>query len=77
METRYNIEHVNTWRQEGAVVIPKFFNQKEITRVVSDFKIIFPEGKAEMQALNKKGKGEVGNKLPLQLSGKKMRITTV
>ena len=77
METRYNIDHVNTWRQEGAVVIPKFFNQKEITRVVSDFKIIFPESKAEIQALNKKGKGEVGNKLPLQLSGKKMGKTTV
>ena len=77
METRYDIEHVETWRQEGAVVVPKFFTQKEITEVITDFEVIFPGRKAEAEALNKKSKGEVGNKLPLQLSGKEMGKTTV
>ena len=63
METRYNIEHVNTWRQEGAVVVPKFFKRNEITAVIDDFAIIFLDRKAEMNAMNKKIKGEVGKKL--------------
>ena len=77
MKKRYTLEHVKTWHQEGAVVVPKFFKQKEITAVIHDFEIIFPGRKAEIDAMNKKSKGEVGNKLPLQLSGKKMGKTTM
>jgi len=77
MSSRHTNEHVKTWQEEGAVVIPEFFKAKEITGVVDDFEIIFPGRKAEAKAVNKKQKGEVGNKLPLQLSGKKMGKTTI
>lgn len=56
MKKRHTLEHVETWRQEGAVVVPKFFKRNEITAVIADFGIIFPGRKAEMDAMNKKNK---------------------
>ena len=76
MEKRYTDKDIDTWRSEGAVLVPKFFTKKEIKGVVNDFEIVFPGRRTEAEALNKKSKGEVGNKLPLQLSGKKMGKTT-
>tara|TARA_B100000427_G_scaffold207563_1_gene172805 strand:- start:485 stop:1444 length:960 start_codon:yes stop_codon:yes gene_type:complete len=76
MTNRFTKEHVKAWREEGAVVIPEFFKNKEVEEVAKDFEIIFPGRKAEAVAKNKKAEGEVGNKLPLQLSGKKMGRTT-
>ena len=76
MEKRYTDKDIDTWRSEGAVLVPKFFTKKEIKGVVNDFEIVFPGRRTEAEALNKKTKGEVGNKLPLQLSGKKMGKTT-
>ncbi len=77
MTNRFTKDHIETWRDEGAVVVPEFFKDKETKEVAEDFEIIFPGRKAEAEALNKKQKGEVGNKLPLQLSGKKMGKTTI
>ena len=77
MTIRFSDAHVDTWRKEGAVVVPEFFNDKEIKDVTKDFEIIFPGRKAEDMALNKKKKGEFGNKLPLQLSGEPMGKTTM
>ena len=77
MPERYTSKHIETWRQEGAVVVPLFFKEEEIKGIVTDFEEVFPGRKAEAEALNKKKKGEVGNKLPLQLSGKKMGKTTM
>ena len=77
MTIRFSDAHVDTWRKEGAVVVPEFFNDKEIKDVTKDFKKIFPGRKAEDKALNKKKKGEFGNKLPLQLSGEPMGKTTM
>ena len=77
MTKRFTDAHVDTWRKEGAVVVPKFFNDKEIGDVIQDFETIFPGRKAEAKALNKKKKGEFGNKLPLQLSGEPMGKTTM
>ena len=77
MPERYTSKHIETWRQEGAVVVPLFFKEEEIKGIVTDFEEVFPGRKAEAEALNKKKKGEVGNKLPLQLSGKKMGKTTL
>ena len=77
MTIRFSDAHVDTWRKEGAVVVPEFFNDKEIKNVTKDFEIIFPGRKAEYKALNKKKKGEFGNKLPLQLSGEPMGKTTM
>ena len=72
MTNRFTKDHIETWRDEGAVVVPEFFKDKEIKEVAEDFETIFPGRKAEAEAVNRKQKGEVGNKLPLQLSGKKM-----
>jgi len=77
MTIRFNDAHVDTWRKEGAVVVHEFFNDKEINDVTKDFEIIFPGRKAEDKTLNKKKKGEFGNKLPLQLSGEPMGKTTM
>ena len=77
MTNRFTNEHIEAWRKEGAVVVPEFFKDKEIEEVAGDFEIIFPGRKTEAEALNKKQKGEVGNKLPLQLSGKEMGKTTM
>ena len=77
MTNRFTNEHIEAWRKEGAVVVPEFFKDKEIEEVAEDFEIIFPGRKTEAEALNKKQKGEVGNKLPLQLSGKEMGKTTM
>ena len=58
MTIRFSDAHVDTWRKEGAVVVPEFFNDKEIKDVTKDFEIIFPGRKAEDKALDKKKKGE-------------------
>ena len=77
MTIKFTDAHVDTWRKEGAVVVPKFFNDQEIKDVIKDFEIIFPGRKAEAKALNKKKKAEFRNKLPLQLSGEPMGKTTM
>ena len=77
MSIRFTDDHVDTWRKEGAVVVPEFFNDKEIEFVIQDFETIFPGRKAEAKGLNHKKKGEFGNKLPLQLSGEPMGKTTM
>ena len=41
MTIRFSDAHVDTWRKEGAVVVPKFFNDQEIKDVIKDFEIIF------------------------------------
>ena len=77
MTIRFTDAHVDTWRKEGAVVVPEFFNDKEIKDVTKDFEIIFPGRKAEDKVLDKKKKGEFGNKPPLQLSDEPMGKTTM
>ena len=77
MASRFTNAHVEAWREEGAIVVPEFFSGKEIKEVAKDFEVIFPGKKAAAKALNKKQKGEVGNKLPLQLSGRQMGKTTM
>ena len=77
MTIRFTDAHVDMWRKEGAVMVPEFFNDKEIKDVTKDFEIIFPGRKAEDKAMNKKKKAEFRNKLPLQLSGEPMGKTTM
>ena len=64
MTDRFSSKHIETWRQEGAVVVPEFFKNEEIREIVTDFEKVFPGRKAEAEAMNKKNIGEVGNKLP-------------
>ena len=42
MADRFKEEQIDLWRKEGAVVVPEFFNSKEIDAVVDDFQVIFP-----------------------------------
>ena len=53
MTNRFTNEHIKAWRKEGAVVVPEFFKDKEIEEVAEDFEIIFPDRRAEAEALNK------------------------
>tara|TARA_Y100001949_G_scaffold163313_1_gene157095 strand:+ start:129 stop:1082 length:954 start_codon:yes stop_codon:yes gene_type:complete len=77
MKKRFDAKDLSSWLKEGAVVLPKFFEEKEILPVAADFKIIFPDGKASEESLNKKKPGQIGNKLPLQMVSKKMSKTTL
>lgn len=60
MAKRFTDQHIKTWRKEGAVVLPEFFEQTEIDKVLDDFKIIFPRPKGSLEEVNKKQKGEIG-----------------
>ena len=42
MPERYTSKHIETWRQEGAVVVPLFFKKEEIKGIVTDFEEVFP-----------------------------------
>ena len=42
MPERYTSKHIETWRQEGAVVVPLFFKEEEIKGIVTDFEEVFP-----------------------------------
>ena len=42
MTERIKEQQIELWRKEGAVVVPEFFESKEIDAVVKDFEIIFP-----------------------------------
>ena len=41
MADRFKEEQIDLWRKEGAVVVPEFFESKEIDAVVKDFEISF------------------------------------
>ena len=51
MTERIKQEQIDLWRKEGAVVVPEFFESKEIDAVVKDFEIIFPDRPAQLYQL--------------------------
>ena len=60
MTSRFTDDHIEAWREEGAVVVPEFFKSKEINAVVEDFQVIFPDRQAATQPIDNKEKGDVG-----------------
>ena len=52
MTERIKEEQIDLWRKEGAVVVPEFFESKEIDAVVKDFEIIFPDRPATAQPID-------------------------
>ncbi|MCZ6503951.1 MAG: phytanoyl-CoA dioxygenase family protein [Gammaproteobacteria bacterium] len=60
MPDRFTDEHVETWRREGAVMLPEFFTPNEIAAVTGDFELVFPDRQGGHEALVKKKAGEIG-----------------
>lgn len=66
MTPRHTPEHVQTWRRDGALVIPDFFTPDEVATVVADFDQVFGRAGAADAPLIRKGEGEVGAFHPAQ-----------
>lgn len=67
-QDRFTLEHVETWRREGGVVIEKFFTSDEVSAVAADFAAVFGRSEGGDAALNLKGDGEIGRFNPAQFS---------
>jgi hypothetical protein len=59
MSDRFTQAHIDTWRRDGAVLIPNFFTPKEVAAVQADYARVFDRAGAE-GALVKKDHGEIG-----------------
>ena len=57
---------METWREEGAALIPGFFTAEEVTAVVADFAVVFGRSAGAEAALDAKGAGEIGRFHPAQ-----------
>ncbi len=60
MSTRFDRQHVDAWRRDGAVVIPGFFTPDEVAAVQNDFVTVFGRSEGAADAKTEKGEGEVG-----------------
>ena len=68
MSERFSEEQVETWRQEGVVLLPAFFNHDEVTAVANDFGLVFPDKIGAVQAMVTKKPGEIGAFSPAQFN---------
>ena len=68
-DQRFRPEDVETWRREGAVVIPGFFTREETAAVVADFEAVFGRTAGAEAALERKAEGMVGRFHPSQFKG--------
>lgn len=57
---RFNQQHIDTWREQGGVLIEKFFNEEEVAQVHADFQLAFERREGHATALVKKQAGEIG-----------------
>ncbi len=53
MRERYTTEHVEAWRRDGALVIPRFFDADEVAAVAADFREVFGQETGADQALQR------------------------
>lgn len=60
MNKRFRQANVDTWRRDGCVLIPNFFNSEEVAAVNADFELVFARSEGANEAMNKKKEGEVG-----------------
>jgi hypothetical protein len=60
MSPRFRPEHIDTWRREGAVLIPDFFEPGEVAAVRADFDRVFGRTEGAADAVNKKADGQIG-----------------
>jgi hypothetical protein len=68
MPDRFTVDHLETWRREGGVVIENFFTPEEVAAVVADFDLIHGAAQGGEAALDRKKKGEVGRFHPAQFT---------
>jgi hypothetical protein len=68
MNERFSEEQVETWRQEGVVLLPVFFKRDEVAAVANDFGLVFPDKIGAAQAMVKKKPGEIGAFSPAQFN---------
>ena len=67
--TRYTPQQIDTWRTDGAVVIPGFFTPEEVVAVVADFEAVFGLDRAAADPLVKARPGQTGRFNPAQFAG--------
>ena len=60
MTNRFTQEHIDTWRQEGGVLIEHFFTADEVAAVRADFELVFGRTQGAELPLDAKRHGEVG-----------------
>jgi hypothetical protein len=63
---RFTADDIETWRRDGAAVIPDFFTPEEVAAVVADFEAVFGRTAGGDEALNKKKDGQIGKFNPAQ-----------
>lgn len=63
MVHRFTQEHIDQWRQDGFVIIPRFFTPTEIAPVLDDYETLYQDlapGPDEARELNLREDGELG-----------------
>jgi Phytanoyl-CoA dioxygenase (PhyH) len=68
MSPRHTAEQMQTWRQDGAVVIERFFNDEEVAAVVADFELVFGRAEGAKKAKVARKSGEAGRFHPTQFT---------
>jgi hypothetical protein len=66
---RFTDDHIDTWRRDGALVIPGFFTEAETAAVIADFDLLYAERAGADEALVKFEAGETGRFHPAQFKG--------
>jgi len=68
MSERFTRDHIETWRRDGAVVIPGFFTPGETAAVQADFASVFGRSAGADDALVLRKEGEPGKFNPAQFA---------
>ncbi len=61
MPDRFAAQHVETWRNDGAVLIPEFFTPAEVTAVFADFEVVFGAPPRAKAPIVRRAEGQLGN----------------
>jgi Phytanoyl-CoA dioxygenase (PhyH) len=69
MSQRFTPQHLETWRQDGGVLIEDFFTTDEVAAVVRDFDAVFGRTEGDQEALDRKQGDEIGRFHPAQFKG--------
>jgi len=57
MTERFTPEHVERWRRDGVVIVPRVFTAREVASVRTDFETVFGRSAGGHEALNRKRDG--------------------
>jgi hypothetical protein len=66
MTPRLTQQHLDTWRRDGALLVPNFFTPAETAAVQADFEAVFGRTAGADAALDKSQAGELGRFHPKQ-----------